>query len=1062
MSKQTRKRQATGKQHNGNLFRLLFAAVLLGMLMMPLTANRTGAEELRQVDPVILDVVDLDDVVIDDFQPEPTPAPTEDPLVIPDLDIDDLTIYDPSIYPNDIFVNPVLCPSDLDLWSVDYYGLALNCQGGHANGYELFVTDSNGAWWIHNVIQDFGAGQSGLPSGTYRIDLYHPAGGGNNLRIICSADDMLGNDVVPAFDLAVDQFGGSLDLTGDLSYFCDVFVNLDGFGQADELIDVYVNKHTCPEGVYSDNPYFIAQVCQGTLEGVDFTLTDGLGAQTTQTTAGFPAMATFSQVANGTITLAEAIPAGYGNPIVFCDAEDLAGNELLGAYVVPTVDQGAFTLDLPAETYTVFCDVYNVPVDSDGGSIIIFKFECPAAYDFSANDPLLDCGALLNDVQFNTTGPDGYAAQTNTGDSINGAVYFGGLEAGNYTITETLPPTMIQAYLGSCWSDTVDTSGYGNFYLGDPAAFQLDLAADEDIVCYQYNAPAEDLDDNAEVFISKWECPDGYYSDTHQELLENCTTEQEGVVFNIEHESGATDSDDTGGQPARASFTPWFTGNSTITEEIPAGYGSPLVFCWAQDEFGAMIGGYDLAFYPVTNGAIDITIPAIDGQIVTFSCDWFNFPDDDGVTIHKWECPDGIELGQDLEYYLENCTVVMENVEFVQGQLDGLGELVYTDGSGNLSFSVDPNSDWVVQENVPTGYADPVVFCGWGGYIYQDDDSVIAIDGFVNLDGTEGNTIEFQTYDEFGMDCNWFNIPTDDDQDITIYKYTCPEGYNLYGPGADPKADCVDLTNGVNFHLLPEGGIELQSQTGDSINGAVYFGDVETGAFKIWEDVPAGTFDTYVTCQWYDNNGPYVYQQFVPAKYNGSEIGNQIDVELAQGDELICQWYNAPTKHWDGGDLTIYKYWCEGYVVSAENCELGAGVKFVVTATSGEGDPIFTQTGNDGYVGLTGLGAGTYDVSEVDYTWCKAVSSKVDEHGNVVIEEGQETILTVYNCTGDEVKKDPPVKKFPNTGAGDFSATSDDEMILLASLTAIALAMMGFAIRMKGFSFDTAIVRIKR
>ena len=442
-------------------------------------------------------------------------------------------------------------------------------------------------------------------------------------------------------------------------------------------------------------------------------------------------------------------------------------------------------------------------------------------------------------------------------------------------------------------------------------------------------------------------------------------------------------------------------------------------------------------------------------------CFWYNVPTSDGsVTIHKWECPAGVELGQDLNYYSSNCTQVMAGVEFGHGKLGDNAKLVVTDASGNVTFPVGANTDWVVEEHVPDGYGDPVVFCGWGGYKFDNAGNVIAIDGKSGLDGTQGAQLQFTTYDSFGMDCNWFNIPSDDDQSITIYKYTCPAGYDLYGLGADAKTDCAALTNGVNFHLLPEGGSELQTMTGDSINGAVYFGGVDTGKFKVWEDVPAGTVNTYVTCQWFDNNGPYVYQQFVPAPYGGSSIGNMIDVELAKGDDLVCQWYNAPEKTWSGGDLTIYKYWCTGNVVSTDTCELGSGVKFVVTATGG-GSPILTQTGGGGYVDITGLAAGSYTVTEKDYQWCKAVSSKVDGAGNIVIEDGQETILTVYNCTPGKGKT-PPVKEFPNTGAGDSHGSGQDDVILLGSLIVLAQVMMLVALRSKGLTMQTTIARIKR
>lgn len=658
MSTQTT-RGRNRRQRQGGLIRLLFAAVLLGMLLTPMMSRLAGAEDLDGIDPVVLDELPLEEI-------------TEEPLVdlqFPDVELlaDEpvLENVEPNI--NDLFVNPIYCPSDLDLFSVDYYGLAAACNGlGHANGYELIVSDSGGGWWLQAIIDNFGAGQSGLPDDTYYIALTHPASGLSYMRYICSADDMLGNDVVASFEIANNGFGASLGISGGLMWYCDVFIN-------------------------------------------------------------------------------------------------------------------------------------------------------------------------------------------QTGPSAN-------------------PPT---------------------------------------------------------------------------------------------------------------------------------------------------------------------------------------------VTIHKWECPSGIELGQDVNFYLTECALPIENVEFAHGQLGGLAELAYTDAAGEIGFEVDTNTDWAVEEHVPSGFGDPIVFCGWGGYKYDDFGGVIAIDGFANLDGSQGSLIEFQTYDSFGMDCNWFNIPSDDEQSITVYKYTCPPGYDLDAATADPQTDCVEPTNGVNFHLLPDGGSELQTMTGDSINGAVSFGGVGFGGFKIWEDAPAGTVDTYVTCQWFENLGPYVYQQFMPVAFNGSPVGNAINVNLSQGDELICQWYNAPEITWDGGDLTIYKYWCTGYLVSDSACELGSGVKFVV-APLGGGGPILTETGPGGFADLNGLTAGAYQVTEKDYEWCKAVSSRVDAEGNVVIEEDQETVLKVYNCTPDTGKKDPPVKKFPNTGAGNFQPGTDDELILLGGILILAQVMMIAALRGKGVSLATVAARIRR
>jgi len=137
---------------------------------------------------------------------------------------------------------------------------------------------------------------------------------------------------------------------------------------------------------------------------------------------------------------------------------------------------------------------------------------------------------------------------------------------------------------------------------------------------------------------------------------------------------------------------------------------------------------------------------------------------------------------------------------------------------------------------------------------------------------------------------------------------------------------------------------------------------------------------------------------------------------ICEGDDLVCQWYNVPEKTWDGGELTITKYWCQGYVVNAETCELGSGVKFLVESAAG-GSPILVETGPSGSVSLN-LPEGAWTVTEKDYEWCKAVASKVDVDGTILTESGEETTLTVYNCNADTGKKNPPVTKFPNTGSG--------------------------------------------
>lgn len=1008
------------RRHRAGIGRVALVAFVMLMLVLPLTSGRASAadDELVILDDAI-EMAPVDDAVDEAvLEEDETPAAELDQIDDPVLTDPVLDPGDPA-GPSDLYVNPILCPADLDLWSVDYYGLAAGCQGGWANGYTVAVSDVYLNSFSAQVVADGPTYTAGLPAQSYLIGITDLGGSQVTMRVICSADDFLGNDVIPFADAPV--YGNAeLAIQGDLMYWCDAFVLGGDTGGAEDVgeVTIYLNKHICPENVFSDDVYFLASVCHGQLPGVDFSFDNGSGGNWVVTTDA-NSLATFGPVGTGPWTITETIPGGYGDPQVFCGYDDFLGNDV-GSYEHPDMTGGAFSIDIPADVAVAFCDVYNHPTDSEGGSITVFKYNCPDGFDATTQDVYAECGALVDGVQFNTSGPNGYAAQTNTGDSIGGAVYFGGLEAGDYEVVETVP-TDYAAHVVSCTSDTKQFVQQHEEDLSDTPSLPWSLDDNEDIVCFWYNVPTHH-NDNVDVFITKWGCPAGFSSDDPSELAAECDEEMEGIDFTAEHiVSGTTATDDTGGQPARAAFTPWYTGDSTFTEDIPSGYGDPKVYCYIEDDFGDVVPGYEYAEYTATGGTIEMSIPTPPADdLYTVFCDWYNFPyEEDGhVTIHKWECPEGTPYGEDLEYYLDHCTEAMEGVDFEQGPHSGSKETVTTDASGEVSFPVDENADWSIEEIIPSGYSEnPMAFCGWGGDMIDDEDEnlVYAIDGFANLGPDGGTMLRFDTYEQFGMDCNWFNFPHDDDSDVTIYKYTCPAGYDLYDAGADPKSDCVELTNGVNFHLLPQSGTELQTMTGDSINGAVYFGGVGNGTFTIWEDLPAGTVGTWVTCQWYEELGPYVYEQLEPyAPADG--VGTHISVDLAKGDDLICQWYNVPEQTWDGGELTITKYWCQGYVVNSQTCELGSGVKFLVESAAG-GSPILVETGPSGSVSLN-LPEGAWTVTEKDYEWCKAVASDVDVDGTILTKPNHETTLTVYNCNADTGEKNPPVKKFPNTGSG--------------------------------------------
>src|SRR5690349_18295184 len=83
----TQSMQHSRTRRHGGLVRALFAAVLLAMLVMPLTDVRVGAKDLHPINPIQIGdqpVVDpgtvVDPPVVDPPLDTPTPAPTLPPV----------------------------------------------------------------------------------------------------------------------------------------------------------------------------------------------------------------------------------------------------------------------------------------------------------------------------------------------------------------------------------------------------------------------------------------------------------------------------------------------------------------------------------------------------------------------------------------------------------------------------------------------------------------------------------------------------------------------------------------------------------------------------------------------------------------------------------------------------------------------------------------------------------------------------------------------------------------------------------------------------------------------
>ena len=102
------------------------------------------------------------------------------------------------------------------------------------------------------------------------------------------------------------------------------------------------------------------------------------------------------------------------------------------------------------------------------------------------------------------------------------------------------------------------------------------------------------------------------------------------------------------------------------------------------------------------------------------------------------------------------------------------------------------------------------------------------------------------------------------------------------------------------------------------------------------------------------------------------EPEGRVNVELLPGEDLECDWYNILQD--TPGTITLIKYWCQGNVVNAENCEIFiGGIAFTLIPQDG-GEEIPLLTGNDGMA--TTEAEGVYEVVEDDFEWCSAQSGR--------------------------------------------------------------------------------------
>jgi LPXTG-site transpeptidase (sortase) family protein len=655
--------------------------------------------------------------------------------------------------------------------------------------------------------------------------------------------------------------------------------------------------------------------------------------------------------------------------------------------------------------------------EDEPGYVTIHKYGCGSSV--SIENPNLEvlrnhCEALEG-VTFNlhNTNVDLEAEEAQTTDSDGLALWT--VEKPNHlTITETIPAGYINTVVVFCGVMEGDDP---ELLLVDApgGVLNYDLEPGQQVYCDWFNKAIKIIfdfptDENG-VVIVKHACPEGFdaYNSDPDGLAANCDELQDGVTFNVTDGgpidvSGATGADGAG----TVVFDGLDSGEYFISEEVPAGYGKPVVYCaiaGAADGEPSDYSGMDVS----DEGEI-FSVLATDDVLW---CHWFNVPggyedasDGGDVVIYKFECPVVPDLsGFDYDSTPGGC-VPLPGIEFTLSYgFDSVLTETTSDAEAAVGFHGLPAVTVSISEALPAGYGDPIVTCL---SVYQTESGPVQDVYDPNLTGT---SFAYDLKDGERLYCFWLNIPYEEDGSITIVKYTCAPGYDLYAQGANPEYDCPDTTDGVVFSLDAPVDGGLQGVTGVSGPGTLTFDGLPAGSYTIYEQVPAGTDEVFVlSCQ--SEKAKWI--QGYPLS-----TGSEFALDLLGGDHVTCFWYNVPDQP-DYGTITVVKYACPTPSFSdADDCErYEGGASFHLTVLTGNGwvEVAEGTTNGSGVLRWTGLEPGTYELDEIGGTWCYASADRTDADGNLVVVAGEETTVWVYNCGQKVVTKKP--SKFPNTGVG--------------------------------------------
>jgi hypothetical protein len=643
-------------------------------------------------------------------------------------------------------------------------------------------------------------------------------------------------DVRSRFDLEISN-GTSVSFAADPdeAIECEWYhVPVDQAGGS-EGTSFSVTKYAC-QGDFAPDPQedpwsFYSSSCTETIAGQQFTLqrdSDGPSRQETGPDGKFSLFdIPVSNAGPPTWTVAERIPAGYGEPIVFCGPTGSAKQEM------PLSNGNAITLAFENGVIEIACDWFNIPGESQPATISINARNCPEGTT-AESDLATACTDVASNVPFALYSPDATLGESSTDD--NGDVVFENVPPGELAVEEELPsgygPVAVTCDHASTAFGQLQITP--NILFGN--GFEIEIDAGDTLDCAWYNLPALGADNGPNIAIQGYQCPPNttFTADsTMDDLLAQCLTQAFDTTWEVLIGEELITSANSGGS-GQVFFTklPALQGGESYSLTMTTSQPSDEVlvaFCDRDNGDGL----YEVMETPLQDGnRIDFAL--LDGS--NMRCTWFyrlgiivtpEPPQPGGageldvpaITVDVRFCPPEIETQRGD--YEDLCPYPGPDVD-LELTLDG--EPVGTatsDETGRVQFPGSEEGGTYVLRHVPNpGFSLPAITC------VRTTDGVASEPFYDAL--TEDTGFSFDLAAGETISCSWYILVN---PDLYVPKEDVEEE-------AEPPAEGTSNVITVQFWVCPEMDLAAATQEELLLNCApeledrdlvVTVGDVTSG-----------------------------------------------------------------------------------------------------------------------------------------------------------------------------------------------------------------------------------------